>query len=377
MDVNHAAWLSPKHAFLEVKEAPMVRPTAHQLVIKNRAVAVNPVEWCKQLMGNLMFSWIKYPFILGNDCAGEVVEIGDAVSRFKIGDRVLAHALGMDPAVNNSAEGAFQNFIVIRDNMASLIPEWMSYEEACVLPLGLSTAASALFQKDYLALNKPTLDSPGTLTAPPCPREVVLVWGGSTSVGSNAIQLAMAAGYEVIATASPKNFDYIRRLGANEAFNYASETAVKDIIEAIHNKKVAGAIAIGNGSTEACIEVLSRTQGSKFVAQASFPFPEKAPETTLQMIRAMVVLVWSNVTVFIKSKLHGVQTKFVFGSSLAHNEVGAMIYRDFLPRALEEKKYVPAPKLVVTGNGLAEIQGAMLRHMQGVSASKIVVTLRG
>jgi NADPH:quinone reductase-like Zn-dependent oxidoreductase len=188
----------------------------------------------------------------------------------------------MDPAVNNSAEGAFQTFTVIRDNMAALIPEWMSYEEACVLPLGLSTAASALFQKDFLALEKPHVDNLGTLTAPPRPWEIGLVWGGSTSVGSNAIQLAKAAGYEVIATASPKNFDYIHILGANEAFNYASETAVQDIIEAISTKKVAGAVAIGNGSTEACIEILSRTQGSNFVAQASFPFPEKVPETSLK-----------------------------------------------------------------------------------------------
>jgi NADPH:quinone reductase-like Zn-dependent oxidoreductase len=72
MDVNHAAWLSRKNALLDVKEAPLVDPTAHQIDIKNGAVAVNPVEWCKQLMGNLMFGWIEYPFILGNDCAGEV-----------------------------------------------------------------------------------------------------------------------------------------------------------------------------------------------------------------------------------------------------------------------------------------------------------------
>lgn len=376
MDTNRAAWLSHKHAFLDVKEAPLVAPTAHQIVIKNGAVAVNPVEWCKQLMGNLMFSWIKYPFILGNDCAGEVVQVGDAVSRFKIGDRVLAHALGMDPTVNNSAEGAFQRFTVIRDNMASVIPEWLSYEEACVLPLGLSTAASALFQKDFLALDKPDIDNLGTLTAPPRPREVVLVWGGSTSVGSNAIQLAKAAGYEVIATSSTKNFEYIHNLGANEAFNYASETAVPDIIEAIDTKTVAGAIAIGNGSTEACIEILSRTNGSKFVAQASFPFPEKVPGTSFGVFRAMAAVVWSNITIFFKSKLRGVKTKFIFGSSLANNEVGAMIYRDFLPRALEERKYVPAPKAIVSGHGLAQIQAAMLRHMQGVSASKIVVSIR-
>ncbi|KAJ5864572.1 Polyketide synthase enoylreductase [Penicillium soppii] len=375
MDINSAAWLTRKNAFLEVNDAPLVAPTAHQIVIKNGAVAINPVEWCKQLMGNLMFSWIKYPFILGNDCAGEIVQIGDAVSRFKIGDRVLAHALGMDPTVNNSAEGAFQRFTIIRDNMASLIPERMSYEEACVLPLAVSTAACALFQQDYLALEKPNIDNLGTLTAPPKYQEFVLVWGGSTSVGCNAIQLATAAGYKVIATSSPKNFKYLHDLGANKTFDYASETVIHDIIESIGTKRVAGAIAIGNGSTEACIQILSKTNGSKFIAQISFPFPGKIPQTKLGVLRAMAAILWSNITIFFKSKLTGTKTKFVFGSSLANNEVGAMIYHDFLPRALEEEKYVPAPKAVVSGQGLAQIQPAMMRHMEGVSASKIVVSL--
>ncbi|CAG8323998.1 unnamed protein product [Penicillium salamii] len=376
MDLNEAAWLPAKCAPLQVKQAPFTAPAAHQIVVKNAAVAINPVDWCKQLMGNMMFSFVKYPFILGNDCAGTVAQVGDAVSRFKIGDRVLAHAIGMDPNVNQPTEGAFQKFAIIRDNMAALIPEWMSFEEACVLPLGLSTAACALFQKDFLALNNPDIANLGTLDAPDSPREVLLVWGGASSVGSNAIQLAKAAGYEVIATASPHNFDYIHKLGANEAFNYQSETVVKDIIEALADKKVAGAIAIGNGSAEACIDILSRTRGNKFVVQISFKFPPKVPSTAFGFVHAMAGLVWSNIAIFLKSKISGVKTNMVFGSTLAHNEVGNLIYRDFLPGALEEKKYQAAPKAVLVGNGLEQIQEAMNRHMNtGASAEKYVVSI--
>jgi NADPH:quinone reductase-like Zn-dependent oxidoreductase len=191
---------------------PYTPPGENEIVVKNGAVAVNPVDWLKQAFGDLMFSWIKYPVILGSDLAGEVVEVRKGVTRFEVGDRVIGHVVGMDARSNKSAEGAFQQYTIIRANLASPIPSSVPYENACVLPLCLSTAACALFQKDFLALQYPTV-------SPKPNGKSLLVWGGSTSVGSNAIQLAVAAGYEVITTASPKNFEYVKRLGAIEVFD--------------------------------------------------------------------------------------------------------------------------------------------------------------
>ncbi|KAJ5628447.1 Polyketide synthaseenoylreductase [Penicillium lividum] len=353
MPSNRAAWLTARSVRpLEVKSAPYTSPSTNEIVIKNGAIAVNPVEWSQQLVGDMMFSWIKYPFILGNDLAGEVVEVGPGVTRFKPGDRVLGHVLSMDPTVNKNSEGAFQEYTVVRANMASPIPDNLSYEEACVLLLGLSTAACALFQKDTLALNYP--DAAATA-------------GGSSSVGCNAIQLAAAAGYDVFTTASPKNFEYVTSLGASEVFDYRSKTVIPDIIGAFDGKKPVGAIAIGNGSTEACIEILSKTNGSKFVAQVSFPWPEKTPTTALALFGAMMGLMWWNLSIFFKSKLKGVTAKFVFGSTLYNNEVGAIIYDDFLPDALAQGSFVTAPKPLVAGKGLEMIQEALDLHMKGVS----------
>ncbi|KAJ5372769.1 Polyketide synthase enoylreductase [Penicillium concentricum] len=370
---NQAAWLTAKSAHpLMVGVAPYTPPGPHQIIIKNAAVAVNPVEWTKQLMGDKMFSWINYPVVLGNDCAGEVVQLGDKVSNVKVGDRVLAHALSMDPAVNRSSEGAFQHYTVIRDHMVTEIPDWLSYEEACVVPLGLSTAATALFQSEFLFLNRP-----GNLlrAAPNSLPEAVLVWGGSTSVGCNAIQLAALAGYEVITTCSPKNFEYVTTLGASAVFDYRNELTIPQIIHLLKDKMVVGAIAIGNDSTEACIKILAKTNGSKFVAQAGFPFPEKVPTTTFQLFRTMAASKWSDIKIFIKSKRRGVKTKSIFGSSAAHTEVGAMIYREFLPEALAGGTFVAAPKPRIVGKGLEQIQSAMDCHMRGVSAQKVVVSL--
>lgn len=354
-----------------MNSAPYTPPAANEIVIKNGAIAVNPVDWSKQLLGNLMFSYIKYPFVLGEDLAGEVVEVGEGVARFKPGDRVLGHALAMDPNVNRAAEGAFQEYTVVQANMASPIPTSLSYEDACVLPLCLSTAACGLFQKDYLAL-----DYPMTARSDAKPKgKSLLVWGGSSSVGSNTIQLAAAAGYDVITTASKKNFGYVKSLGASEAFDYHSKTVVQDIIASLRTKDTVGAVAIGNGSTEACMEILAKSNGSKFVAQASFPWPEETPSTTLGLVGAMLSLVWWNLSVFVKSKFKGVKAKFIFGSTLAKNEVSRVVYEDFLPSALVQGSFIAAPSPLVVGKGLEYVQEAFDLHMKGVSAKKVVVSL--
>ena len=170
MPTNTAAWLGAKHAKLEVKSAPYTPPRENEIVVKNHAVAINPIDWIIQGLGNMVFRWIKYPFILGSDLAGEVVEVGSGAARFNVGDRVLGHAVGTDKKRNSPAEGAFQAYTVVLAHMAAPIPSATPYENACVLPLALSTAACGLFQKDHLALQYPSATPKPTGTT-------LLVWG--------------------------------------------------------------------------------------------------------------------------------------------------------------------------------------------------------
>ena len=332
MPNNTAAWIGAKQAKLEVKSAPYTSPGENEILIKNYAIAINPVDWIKQVVGNMMSAWIKYPFVLGSDLAGEVVEVGKNVTRFKVGDRVLAHALGVEKKRNSPAESAFQAYTVVLPHMAAPIPSTMSYENAAVLPLGLSTAACGLFQKDQLALQYPSANPKST-------GETLLIWGGSTSVGSNAIQLAVAAGYEVITTASPRNFEYVKKLGASQVFDYHSQTAVQDIIAALKGKTIAGALAIGGGSTEACLDIVHACKGQKFVSLATAPISfAKRPSLPVIIFKFASF----GISLQIKGRLRHIRTKFIYGSSLMDNEVSKIIYEDFLPAALADGRYVAA-----------------------------------
>ncbi|GAB3605544.1 hypothetical protein GCM10027413_09530 [Conyzicola nivalis] len=369
---NTAAWLGPKHARLAVGPAPYTRPGPDEIVVRNHAVAINPLDWILQEVGNIIYPWIRYPFVVGSDVAGQVVEVGAAVTRFAVGDRVLGFATGTDKDENTSAAGAFQSYSVVRERLASPIPDDLSFAQASVLPLALSTAACGLFQKNQLALDHPSANPVPTGTT-------LLVWGGSTSVGANAIQLAVAAGYEVITTASPRNFDYVVGLGATRVVDYTSPTAVADVIAAFDGKTLAGAIAVGTGSSERCVEVVGACEGNRFIALASTPASFDAVGNgrgrTARLARVMLRIGSSTAALLLKTRLRGIRTSTIWGSSLKNDEVSTLVYESFLPSALAEGRFVAAPEAVVVGHGLDAVQLALDTQRAGVSARKVVVTL--
>ncbi|KAJ8108756.1 hypothetical protein ONZ43_g6328 [Nemania bipapillata] len=325
------------HPF-EIGPAPVWTPGPDEILVKNEAVAINPVDGNLQYMA---FYPLNYPTILGQDVAGVVVAVGPGVTRFKVGDRVIGHATSMTSG--RQQDGGFQLYTTLQTNMVSPIPTSMAYEDAVVLPLGLSTAAAGLFQKQFLNLqlpHEPAREPTG---------KTLLVWGGSSSVGSNAIQLAVAAGYEVITTASAHNFDYVKKLGASQAFDYNSPTVHEDLLNAFKSKTLAGVMdCIGAPAWATCVDVALKTAGNKFVATTKRGFPDP-PE--------------------------GVILQAVFGLTIKDDETGKAMYEDFLPKALESGSYKPAPEPLVAGQGLESVQAAVDLHRAGVSARKIVVKL--
>ncbi|RAL58758.1 hypothetical protein DID88_009173 [Monilinia fructigena] len=314
-----------------------------------------------------MFSWVRYPCVLGHDVSGEVVEVGDEVTRFKVGDRVVGLAIGLTKSSNTSTKGAFQFYTVLPDHMAAHIPNTLSYEQASVIPLAFSTAAVGLFQKDQLALQLPSVSPKPT-------GETVLIWGGSTSVGVNAIQLAVAAGYEVFTTSSPKNFDLCKKLGASQVFDYSSKTSIPDLINAFKGKTTAGAMSIGKGAADACMDILGKCQGKKFISMVTYPVPLPPPKRFIlpRLLSTFVAWMISNQC---KKITKGVNNKFVDGTNVISNGVGEAVYVNFLAEALEKGTFVAAPEAMVIGKGLGFVEKGMEIQRDGVSAKKVVISL--
>lgn len=369
---NQAAWINAKSQPLAVSAAPMPQPGIGEILVRNRALALNPFDGVVQTLGGMVTPWVTYPAILGSDVAGEVVAVGPAVARFKPGDRVLGLALGIDKLANRAAEGAFQHYLILRQDAATAIPDGMSFEQAAVLPLAIATAACGLFLQDQLGLLTPSLQKPAPAG------KTVLIWGGSTSVGSCAIQLASAAGYDVVATASPKNFDYVRRLGATKVFDYNDPNVVNAIVQYLDNREVAGALAIAAGSGSLCIDAMSRCKGRKIVSMASAPLPiDDAPLTNqfLWKLTHLPRLLAGFIGLAIQARLKGVATCSIWGTALMKGALGKTIFADFLGPALASGQIVPAPAPIVAGHSLEAIPAAMALLRRGVSAGKVVVSL--
>ncbi|KAI1764370.1 GroES-like protein [Hypoxylon sp. FL1150] len=327
MSINRILWQDKPGVPGVVREGPI--PTQledHQIRIKVRSWALNPADAI--LQDQALGHW-TYPIILGQDVAGIVEAVGStAASKFNIGDRVFGFS------VNNG----FQDYVTLDHTLAAKIPESVSFSEACVFPLCMTTSSFGLFGKDYLGLPFPSLNPTGT-------GKTVLVWGGSSAAGSNGIQFAKAAGFDVITACSPRNFEYVKGLGAREAFDYNSSSVVKDIVAGLDKGTCAGIYVAAGDSKDACL--IAHMSKDKPSVSSSVPIkPGYAPE--------------------------GVNAKMVFGKSF--DETLPVTFGGYMVEALAKGVYkiAPSPKIVST-KGVEGIQEALDILKKGVSAQKLVV----
>jgi NADPH:quinone reductase-like Zn-dependent oxidoreductase len=252
------------------------------------------------------------------------------------------------------------------------IPNSLSYEEAVVLPVGIATASAGLFQSDFLSLPLPTLSPKQT-------NSVILIWGGSSAIGCSGIQLARAAGLQVITTASKHNFQLCKDLGAAEVFGRASPSITNEILEYLEGKDFLGVYdAIGLPDTlEACVEIMAKRKPGGIIASTLPPMVAidakgiqiKMGKSKSKPHSSLAVLYLS-----CQSKLTRLEKPQVHCLKIIDN-VAPAIFNDYLPKALEQGKFLAKPDPLVVGTGLEFVQKGMDRVKEGYSARKVVVKL--
>jgi NADPH:quinone reductase-like Zn-dependent oxidoreductase len=333
MASNRSAFVDSANSPLRIGASDIPLPGTNDIIVRNHAVAINTIDPAQQ--GG--FQVKNWPIVPGHDLAGEVHAVGSEVTRFKPGDRVIGHSWQF--FTNEPGDGAFSLYSRIPAANAAILPRDIAYTQGAVLPLAIDTAAAGFYQEGYMGLDFPSLDSEYGSRG-----EVVVVYGGSSSVGFAATQLAYNAGYRVFATASAANLDLCRECGASEVFDYKSPSIAQDIAAALGKDRFVGLYnAIGIPESFDVVTPIMEKLGGGFVANTKPP-----------------------------GKLPGyINAKFVLGVG----DSGFPVWEGFITEALAQGKFKCLPKARIVGKGLESLKEAFEIREGAVTAEKIVVEL--
>lgn len=232
---------------LEYTDVTRPEPQADEILVKVHAAAVNPVDWKIRAGAGARFG-LELPLILGGDIAGTIEEVGDGVKNFKPGAAVY----GM--TVSGGFSGGYAEYALAKARAIALKPESLTFAEAAAIPIGALTAWQCMFD-----------------LAPLRNGQRILITGASGGVGSMAVQLAKAKGAFVIGTASGKNEQFVRALGADEFVDYTKQNfaeVVKDVDVVLDT--------VGGDTQERAFQTLKK--GGFLVTSAGSPSAEKAKE---------------------------------------------------------------------------------------------------
>lgn len=180
---------------MKIEEAERPVPQADEILVKMYASGVNPADYVVRQGGNeILKPFLKLPLGLGLDGAGEIEEIGSDVIGFKKGDKVYG--------IPNFLSGTYAEFIAAKATQFAIMPNNVSFNEAGAIP------SCALMAWNGMDLGKVSAG------------QRVLIHGAAGGIGTLALQFAKSKGAYVIGTASQRNFDFLKQLGADEVIDY-------------------------------------------------------------------------------------------------------------------------------------------------------------
>ena len=196
---------------LRISDIPIPEPGANEIRVKVHAVSLNPVDY--KLAGRGNDNW-TYPHVLGLDVAGTVDAIGSDAVQWQTGDRVFYHG-------DLSKSGGYAEYAITTAHTTAKIPDNVSFAEAAAIPCAGLTAYEAVVRR---------LDVQ--------PEHTVWMQGGAGGVGGFAVQLCKHIGATVITTASGRNHEFVKSLGADHVIDYNTEHVVNTIMSITNDRGI-------------------------------------------------------------------------------------------------------------------------------------------
>ncbi|MBT2452812.1 zinc-binding dehydrogenase [Streptomyces sp. ISL-43] len=192
--------------FEVVNDAPMPVPGDGEVLVRQRATSVNPID-CRRRAGYghklLRLRGVSgFPLVLGNDVSGDVAAVGPGVSGLRVGDAVFG-------AKEPSTRGAYAEYCAVRAEDVVHKPDALSYAQAAALLYAFLSAWAALGDAGLGARN--------------AAGKRIFLQGGSGGTGVVTLQVCKALGAYVATTAGPAGVDLCRSLGADEVINYRTQ----------------------------------------------------------------------------------------------------------------------------------------------------------
>ncbi len=225
---------------LHVGDLSVTEPGPGEIRVKVHAAGLNPVDYKLAGCGNENWNW---PHVLGLDVAGVVDAVGAGVDEWKVGDRVFYHG-------DLSKPGGFAEYAITTAHTTARILENVGFVDAAAIPCAGLTAYEAVVRR----LNVQ-------------PGHVVWMQGGAGGVGGFGVQICANIGATVITTASERNHEYVKSLGAAHVIDYSKENVVARIMEITGGRGVDRVLgAVDSDTADQGIRVLAFRGGIATVA---------------------------------------------------------------------------------------------------------------
>lgn len=226
---------------LRYETVPTPQPAADEVLIKVQAASINHTDIFHRT--GQFFIQKDLPHILGMDVAGEIVQLGEKVSKWRVGDRVLATFEGLGRERN----GAYAEYTTLPAHQLYRIPEDLDYIAAASIGLAFTTAWIALFYSGEFQEGQFKNE-----------RERFVIHAASSGVGSAALQIAHKEGAFVIAISDMNKAERLRSLGADVVIYRNAPDSVQQVMQATDGKGATFVLElVGRATLQSSVEMLT------------------------------------------------------------------------------------------------------------------------
>ncbi|PWY81893.1 GroES-like protein [Aspergillus heteromorphus CBS 117.55] len=343
---------------LEITHAvPLPHVPPDRMLVRVVAVALNPCDY------KMPHQFPCKGVVNGTDFAGIIVAIGPAVAglasqpRWQIGDAVFGACHGANAIDPES--GSFAQYVRADPELLFKKPPDMGWANAAAFGAsGIATIGLSLFWGGGMGLQ-------GSPDEPAMEPEQVLVYAGSTSVGTLAIQLLRIYGHIPLTTCSPANFDLVRSYGAEMVYDYRSPTCAQDILADTDNNLELALDPMTEAKTQRlCYQSIGRAGGRYIALEVWQPMNHTRPTVDPTFIMGSTII----------GKEIPLGNGYGSEADPDKRRFGIEYYRQ-VQRLFDSNRLKSHPIRVIEGGWQGVLNGLELLKSRSISAQKLVVFL--